>query len=150
MWAVIPQSPTRFPSSTHSCFWVTWSSCVEDGQHLTPPQLVLAVHLAGGLQGLLAFPAEPGGSILCGLRLCAVFSGVLLPCGSLSAGSPGALLAGGQGFGSPCVQSPPHGASPCLLMNADLSRPSCNFFKLKGMGSCRPHFPMCPGQIITG
>ena len=82
------------------------------------------------------------GSVLCSL--------VLLPRGSLSAGSPGALLVGRQGFGSPCIQSPPRGASPCLLMNADLSRPSYDLFKLKGMGSCRPHFPLCPGQIITG
>ena len=29
----------------------------------------------GGLQGLLAFPAEPGGFVLCGPRLCALFSG---------------------------------------------------------------------------
>ena len=148
MWAMIPQSPTRFPSSTHSCFRVTWASCVEDGRHLSPPLLVLALHPAGGSARPPGFPGT-GGFVLCGPRLCALFSGASAMWVPLC-WEPRSIPGGRTRLWLSLYSKRSTRASPCLLMNVDLSRPSCDLFKLKGMGSCGPHFPLCLGQIITG
>lgn len=69
--------------------------------HLCQSLLVLALSPAGGSAGP---PGSPG-TASCSV-LCALFSDMLLPRGSVSARSPGAFLVGGQGFGSPRTQSP--------------------------------------------
>ena len=149
MWAMIPQSPTRFPSSTHSCFRVTWASCVEDGQHLSPPSLVLVLHPAGGSAKPPGFPDRARG--LCPLwseALCSVLWGASATWVPLC-WEPGSIAGGRTKLWLTLYSKP---STSGRFMFADECRPlqiQLRLFQIK-RGWDPAHFPMCPGQIITG